>query len=308
MAKSKVIFLVLPHVHLMDLAGPDQVFLEAIGFGAEYEMVYCSNGQTADSSSHLPFGKLQHFEEVSAQSGDFLFIPGCELAYFLSDEFKAGYNLFAWIRKCYDGGATLASICSGAFALAQTGLLDGRPCTTHWKRTRELQQWFPKVQVVENVLFTEDDRIYTSAGIASGIDLALYLLEQRKGEWFAHQVAREMVIYTRRSGRQQQQSEWLSFRNHIHTGIHHVQDWLHEHLDTKMSLDELADKANMSTRNFTRIFKKETSLTVNQYISRLRKERISQLMKNPNLSRAEIARRCGLKSERQLGRLIRGKG
>lgn len=307
MSKTNVIFLVLPHVHLMDLAGPDQVFLEAIGFGAGYQLIYCSNGQPAGSSSHMPFGQLPHFSQVKVGEGDLLLIPGCELSYFQSDTFKNGYDLFSWIRLAYESGASVASICSGAFALAETGLLNGRPCTTHWKRTRELQQMYPQVQVQENVLFTEDERIYTSAGIASGIDLALYLLEQRQGEWFAHQVAREMVIYIRRSGRQQQQSEWLSFRNHIHTGIHYVQDWLHEHLEEKTSLDDLAEKANMSTRNFTRIFKKETSLTVNQYMTRLRKERIGQLMKNPDLTRAEIARRCGLGSERQLGRLIREK-
>lgn len=175
------------------------------------------------------------------------------------------------------------------------------------ERTKELQQLYPKAKVVENVLFTEDGNIYASAGIASGIDMALYIVEKIMGSFFAHKVARELVIYTRRSGNQHQHSELLNYRNHIHTGIHKTQDWLHENLHKKVSLKFLAGIANMSDRNFTRVFKKETSLTVNEYITLLRKEKITQLLNNPDMSRAQIAKQCGLKSERQVSRLINNK-
>lgn len=307
MQKTKVVFLILPHIHLMDLAGPDQVFLEAIGYGADFELHYCSPDTPVASSSELPFGKLKPYAETHLADGDLLLIPGCELSYFQSPQFTSNQSLFAWIRSCYEQGAFVGSICSGAFALAQTGLLNGKQATTHWKRTAELQELYPKIEVLENVLFTEDGRIFTSAGIASGIDLALHLVEQRMGQWFAHKVAREMVIYNRRNGNQQQQSELLQFRNHIHSGIHSVQDWLHENLHASPSLESLADRANMSSRNLTRIFKKETSLTVNEYITLLRKEKIRQLMNNPDITRDELARKCGLKSERQISRILNGK-
>src|SRR5262249_35897584 len=133
---------------------------------------------------------------------------------------------------------------------------------------------------------------------------ALHIVEQQKGQWFAHKVAREMVVYNRRAGNHKQLSELLSFRNHIHTGIHAVQDWLQENLHKKVSLKVLAEMANMSNRNFTRIFKKETTLTVNEYITLLRKEKISRLLANPDITRIEIAKKCGLKSERQISRIL----
>ncbi|HMS32975.1 MAG TPA: DJ-1/PfpI family protein [Ignavibacteria bacterium] len=304
MKKTKIVFLVLPYVHLMDLAGPDQVFLEAKGYDAPFEIEYCTTGSTLFSSSRLPFGKLKHFSKVKIKENDFLFISGAELRYLQSEDFKSNKSLFDWIRDCREKNIKICSICSGAFVLAESGILNGKECTTHWKRTDELQNLYPEAKVIENVLFTEDDNIYTSAGIASGIDLALHIVEQMKGDYFAHKVARELVIFSRRSGGQKQQSDLLNFRNHIHSGIHKVQDWLHENLHKKVSLTDLAEIACMSDRNFTRIFKKETSLTVNEYITLLRKEKIGQLINNPDISKQQIAKQCGLKSERHIRRII----
>ena len=109
----------------------------------------------------------------------------------------------------------------------------------------------------------------------------------------------------RRPGEQSQQSIFLSYRNHIHSGVHAVQDYLTENLHRKNPLSELAALANMSPRNFTRVFKKETGIAVGEYIARLRQERLQELSKNPDLSRAQLARQLGLKSERQVSRLIR---
>ncbi len=304
MKKTKIVFLVLPHVHLMDLAGPEQVFLEAIGYDAPFKIEYCSTENNISSSALLPLGALKHFSSIQLTAKDFLIIPGAELTYLQSKKFKTNKLIFDWIRDAKNSGVKICSICSGAFVLAESGILDGKECTTHWKRTKELQQQYPKVTVHENVLFTEYDNIYTSAGIASGIDLALHIVQQIKGEYFAHKIAREMVIYMRRTGQQKQKSDLLCFRNHIHGGVHKVQDWLQENLDKKISIANLAEMANMSTRNFTRIFKKESLLTVNQYISLLRKEKIQQLLANPDLSRIHIAMQCGLTSERQITRIL----
>jgi transcriptional regulator GlxA family with amidase domain len=159
-------------------------------------------------------------------------------------------------------------------------------------------------KVQENVLFTEDDGVMTSAGVASGIDLALHIVSTLTDDYFCFKVAREIVVYSRRRGNQAQQSVFLSYRNHIHSGVHAVQDWLQEHLHERALLENLAEIACMSTRNLTRIFKQETGITVHDYITILRQERISELLKNPDISRVQIAQQCGLQSERQISRLI----
>ncbi len=301
---TQFVFLLLPEVHLMDLAGPDQAIHEAIDYGADFEIKYCNLTDKVVSTSGLPIGKVQHFTEVSLHKGDYLFIPGANASYLQSAQFRKETQLFDWLRHIHQKGVNICSICSGAFALAESGLLDGIPCTTHFKKTIDLQAAFPKIKVCENILFTEHNGIYTSAGIASGIDLTLHLIEKLKGSHFAHLVARELVVYKRRNGHAKQESEFLQFRNHIHTGIHKVQDWIIDNINTKTNLSDLAEIANMSERNFTRTFKKETHITVNDYITLIRKEKINELLKNPDLSRLAIASRVGLQSERQVSRIL----
>lgn len=299
-----IAFIISPGTHFLDLAGPDQVFFEAIFYKAPFELEYCRYATEAGASSGLRFSNLKHYSEVALKKGDYIFIPGMNTDIIHQTSPDIMRSLFGWLSAAHTLGANLCSVCTGAFLLAAAGLLDNRACTTHWKYTQRLQREFPRLKVQENVLFTEKDGIFTSAGIASGIDLALHIVEKEMGAYFANKVARELVVYIRRDGNQSQQSVFLSYRNHLHAGIHTVQDWLTEHLDKKNALDELAELAHMSTRNFTRIFKKETGITIGHYIALLRKEKISELMKKPDLSRRQIARLVGLGSERQLSRLL----
>lgn len=303
----KFIFLVLPELHLMDLAGPNQVIHASTGYGAEFEIEYCSIDSLRaplKSSSGLPIGKLQNFSEVMLNAGDYLIIAGTSSSYLTSEEFTKETKLLNWIRDAHEQGVNICSICTGAFALGACGLLDGIKCTTHFSLTDYLQELFAMANVSENILFTESKGIYTSAGIASGIDLTLHIVEQLKGSYFAHLVARELVVYNRRTGNQKQHSEILDFRNHMHYGIHKVQDWLQENLHKKVNLLQLAEMASMSDRNFTRVFKKETGVTVKGYITILRREKIKTLSKNPDFSKTQIARKCGLLSSRQIFRIM----
>lgn len=304
MKKTKIIFVVLPKVHLLDLAGADQVFYEAIDYGLDIEVLHCSYGAPLETSTHIGLANLQHFSEIRVGEGDYIVIPGAELSFLNSAEMRTQKELFRWVADAHADGANVCSICTGAFFLAMAGLLDGKKCTTHWKRTAELQSQYPKLLVADNILFTEDDRIFTSAGVTSGIDLALHIVAKIKDDNISYKIARELVVYNRRSGNDAQQSVHLKYRNHIHSGVHRIQDWLHEKMETKMVLDDLAELACMSTRNMTRVFKKETGITINDYIHILRKEKINELLKNPDLSRRDIASQCGLKSERQISRII----
>lgn len=309
MMPIKFIFIISPRTHFLDLAGPDQVFFEAIFYKAPFELEYCSFADDqAGTASGLHFSHLRHYAEIEPQRGDYIFIPGMDIEVITNSHREAMPGLFRWLFAAYENGANLCSVCTGAFLLAAGGLLNGKTCTTHWKYTQKLQQAYPRVKVQENVLFTEKEGIFTSAGIASGVDLALHIVEKEMGAYFANKVAREIVVYIRRDGGQAQQSVFMSHRNHIHAGIHAVQDWLVDHLDHKATLAQLADLAHMSTRNFTRVFKKETGITPGDYLTLLRREKIAELLKKPDLSRRQIARQVGLESERQLSRLMKEGG
>lgn len=301
-------FLLLPQVHLMDIAGPNQTILEAIGYGADFNIVYCGINQAPVCSSGLAMVKPVHFSKMRLQKGDYLIIPGCNVAYLTSPEFRAEKELLQWVRNCHQAGVKLASICSGAYVLAECGLLNDIECTTHFKRTQQLQQEYPRVRVKENVLFTKTQDIYTSAGVASGIDLALYIVEQLVGSFIAHKVARELVIYIRRDGSDTQHSAFLKYRNHIHAGIHKVQDYIIENIHRKNQLHDLAAAACMSERNLTRVFRKEAGITINEFVNIIRIEKVNNLLHNPELSRKQIARQVGLESERQLLRILKQTG
>jgi len=304
---TKFTFLILPRINILDLAGANQAIHESIDYDADFGIEYCGIGETVITISGLPFGNVQHYSKVKLNTNDFLIIPGSAYSYLSSEEFLKNKKLFDWINLQYKNGVNICSICIGAFVLAESGLLNGKNCTTHFGKTKELQDRFPKVKVIENILFTDENNIYTSAGIAAGIDLALHIIEKLKGSYFAHMIARELVIYNRRNGNAAQESELLKCRNHIHTGIHKVQDYLIENISTKTKLSQLAEIATMSERNFTRTFKKETGLTANEFITNIRIAKAKELLKNPNFSKIEVANKVGLQSEKQLSRILKVK-
>ena len=302
--RTNFVFIILPQLHLLDLAGPDQAIHEAIEYGANFSIQYGCIENNIITTAGLPIGNITHYSKIKLKQGDYLIIPGSNATYLTSKKFKENKQFFSWIVANYNLGVNVCSICAGAFVLAESGLLNEIACTTHFKKTAVLQELYPLAKVQENMLFTEQNNIYTSAGIASGIDLILHIIEKLKGSHFAHLVARELVVYSRRNGSSAQLSDLLTFRTHIHAGIHRAQDHIIEHIHKKISLHALAQIANMSERNFSRIFKKETGITTNQFINKIRKEKIIELMKNPDWSRREVAQMVGLESEKQLTRIL----
>ncbi len=184
-------------------------------------------------------------------------------------------------------------------------LLDDRECTTHWRRTGELQLRFPKAKVLADILYVKSDNLYTSAGISAGIDLALGVLEFLKDSRFVHKVARGLVVYHRRAHSHSQQSIYLDFRNHINPKIHELQDYLIENLAKENSIETLAERVAMSPRNLSRVFKDTTGLTVVEFLTRLRKEHAKTLLNNPEYTIDYIASQCGYKTARQLQRILK---
>jgi transcriptional regulator GlxA family with amidase domain len=306
--KTTAVFAVPPYVHLLDFAGPAQVFYEAKDEGALLELKYIPTHRdhhTFPSSCGVQFTNLTDFSTISLQRGDLVFIPGLEFSYLKDPKFVREAGPFLeWINLQYDRGATICSICTGAYLLAEANLLDGKECTTHWKYLARFQKQFKKTMVVSNRLFVECDNIFTSAGVASGIDLALYILEKRYGSLFASKIGREIVIYFRREGNDPQLSIFLKYRNHLEDRIHVIQEWMTHHFHEKITTDQLAEKINTSARHLTRLFKETTGITISQYLEKLRIEHAVQLLRE-NYKVKMIANECGFQSTNQLRSLFK---
>jgi transcriptional regulator GlxA family with amidase domain len=301
----KLAFIVPPHVELLDLAGPAQVFTEARSQGLDAAIEFYSYNDYNTSTSGVSFGEIKSYKESDLKAGDFVFIPGTDHAYLQSDSFRAEKSFFTWLTQCADRKVNMCSICTGAFFLGEAGLLDGRECTTHWRRTEELKSRFSKAKVMADTLYVKSDHIYTSAGISAGIDLALAILEYLKGPHFVHKVARGLVVYHRRDPSHTQKSIYLDFRNHINPKIHEVQDFLINNLAKENSIETLAEMVAMSPRNLSRVFKDSTGLTIVEYLTELRRETAKTLLNNPDYTIEYIASQCGFKTSRQLQRILK---
>jgi transcriptional regulator GlxA family with amidase domain len=297
---QRVLVLIVPQVHLLDLSGPVQSFWEANGFGADYRLSYVSAAREARSAQGLLLAGLEPLPDPRPE--DLVLIPGMDST---SLDGLGRHVPAAWLRLAHERGARLASVCSGAFVLARAGLLDGRACTTHWKVAARLQRDHPRARVLENRLFVRDEGIVTSAGVASGIDMALSLLEEDHGPLLAARVAREMVVYIRRQGDREQQSVFLDYRTHLHPGVHRVQDWLVSRPDERPTLEALAERAQMSVRNLTRVFRRETGISLKEFAHRVKLQVARDLLRSPDLKVEAVASRCGFEDARQLRRLWR---
>lgn len=294
---QRIFFLIVPSVHLLDMAGPVQVFWEASGLGGAYEIRYCARRETIRSAQGLQLAGLEPLPDV--RSRDTILVPGLDSST-LGD---MSHVPVRWLREAAAAGALLGSICSGAFVLARAGLLDGRQCTTHWKVAARLQSEYPAARVVRNRLFVRDGSLITSAGVASGIDMALSMVEANHGPITAARVAREMVVYLRRSGESSQTSVFLDFRTHLHPGVHRAQDWLASHMEERPTIEQLAGVAGMSPRNLTRVFRQATGISVKDYVTRMRLEVAASLLRSPDYTLERVASECGFKDSRQLRRL-----
>lgn len=302
---KKIAFIIPPFVEVLDLAGPLQVFMEAKFYGFELDIEFYSYTKLTVSDSGLEFAKVAHYTEANLKEGDYIFMPGMNYDYVESMDFRAEKDFFNWLKELSDKNVLICSVCNGAFALGEAGLLKDTECTTHWRRIEELQSRFPNAKVHTDILFKKSNNIYTSAGISSGIDLALYILEELKGPLFTHKVARGLVVYSRRDHSHTQKSIYLDYRNHINPKIHEVQDYLIGHLSSKNSVEDLASLVSMSPRNLSRVFKENTGTTIVEYLTLLRKEFAKTLVNNPEYTIEYIASQCGFKTARQLQRILK---
>jgi transcriptional regulator GlxA family with amidase domain len=196
------------------------------------------------------------------------------------------------LRAAHDRGARIMSVCVGAFTLGAAGLLDGRPCTTHWMYADELADRFPLARVDPGVLYVDADPIITSAGSAAGLDACLHLMRKEWGARAANMAARRMVVPPQRDGGQAQFVRTPVPPSEAET-LNPLLDWIVEHLEQRHSVQELADHVHMSPRTFARRFRDETGTTPHQWITRQRVQRAEELLERTELSVEQIASEVG---------------
>lgn len=302
---TEVVFVLVPRLHLLDLAGAAQVFstaADALPEGA-YRLRYVAEEPEVATAQGIALRAETEWPLLGP--GDLVMVPGWR-----SPGTAGGPRLSPErerrLREHHESGGTVASVCSGAFALGRAGLLDGRRCTTHHALQDELARRFPRATVVRDVLYTEDERVVTSAGIASGIDLALHLVAVRHGPAAAARAAREMVVFARRNGQEPQASAMLRHRSHLSDAVHRVQDRIDAEFAEPLRLADLAARSGLSQRTLTRQFGEATGLTPLRYQSLLRLERAEHLI-GQGATVESAARAVGFADARMLRRLRSGR-
>lgn len=210
-------------------------------------------------------------------------------------------GLLGFLRQASVSARRTGSICSGAFVLGQAGLLDGKRATTHWAHARELQKLHPKARVEEDCIFIEDGNLWTSAGMTACIDLALALVEKDFGVELARQVARKMVVYHRRSGGQSQFSALLELEPKSDR-IQRALNYAKSNLKKELSVDELADAAHLSRRQFSRSFRLETGQSPARAVETLRVEAARDMIESGQLPIDVVARESGFADPERMRR------
>ena len=295
--------LAYPAVQLLDVTGPLQVFAsandhitEAGGVPPYVLRVVARGGQsvvTASAGLGIAAGPLPR----SGAAVDTLLVaggPGVDAA-------AADPVLVKWVSERTNKARRVASVCTGAFLLAASGVLDGRRAATHWSYCAELARRYPDVRVESDPIFVRDGSVWTSAGVTAGIDLALALVGEDLGRTTALAVARYLVVFLKRPGGQAQFSATLSLQA-AEDKFGALHDWIGKHLADDISLPALARQAGMSERSFSRRYAEATGLTPVHAVERLRVEAARRLLSESRLPVKRISQRCGFGSEETMRR------
>jgi len=288
----RIVVVVVPPVDELDLVGPLQVFNSVNRLAGRtiytIEVVTSADRLTVEGESGvLTFIARHHFKKVEGGCDSVLLVCG------LGNRSQRDAALSAWLNKMAAKVRRLGAVCVGAFLLAEAGLLNGRSATTHWKFGREMATRYPAVRVEHDPLWVKDGNIYTSAGISAGIDLALAWVEEDCGAGLAHEAARELVLFLRRPGGQPQVSVSLASQASEMMSIRELQMWIAEHLETRLSVDDLADRMAMSVRNFERVFTREVGTTPSQYVLQMRVEAARRLLELSDRGLKHVAAAAG---------------
>ena len=279
-----VAIVIHPGFQLLDAAGPTTAFEIAERFRpGSYDLALLApGGGEVESSSGFGLSA----EPLAEGSFDTVIVSGGEIV----RSTAAAQEIVAWLKRT--GARRIASVCSGAYLLAEAGLLDGRRATTHWNSTDDFARRYPKVTLDAERIFIRDGDVWTSAGISAGIDLALALIEDDLGLDIARRTAQQLVVHQRRPGGQSQFSGIVELGGR--TGrFAELIAWMRAHLAEPLTVERLADRAAMSPRNFARAFTTETGTTPAEAVERLRLETARTAVETSHAPLEHIAEAAG---------------
>jgi transcriptional regulator GlxA family with amidase domain len=300
MKSNLVVVVIYDTVRLLDVTGPLEVFGMANEHGADYVLRTASPGGTdVRTTTGTRLGADLALEEVDARQATVIVPGGPHWQATIADA-----PLLEQIRRLGAEARRTASVCAGAFALAAAGLLDGKRAATHWELADQLAWLYPQIDVDSDAIFVRDGSVISSAGVTSGIDLALALVEEDLGAEAARLVAKHLVVFMQRPGGQSQFSVRLGAARTRHEELHRLLDWITEDPAAEHSLPSLAERAGLSVRHLTRLFRDELGTTAAAFVEQTRVEAARQLLEGGTEPLDVVARKSGLGSSETLRRVF----
>ncbi len=287
MERRTVLIVLFDGVQSLDFTGPLEVFTGAASAvpGAYDIRTGSLDGSPVRTSSGLTV--VPDLALRGATAPHTLIVPGGEGTRAMDP------GVVEWLREAAPAALRLVSVCTGAYALAAAGLLDGRRVTTHWALCEGLAERFPAVEVDPDPIFIRDGTVSTSAGVTSGIDLALALVEEDLGREVALTIARYLVVFLRRPGSQRQFSVQLAAQSAQRRPLRDIQQYIAEHPGADLSVTALAERANLSPRHFARAFRDEIGTSPGRYVDQTRLEVARRLLEDTDDGIEEVSRACG---------------
>jgi transcriptional regulator GlxA family with amidase domain len=325
MNARRVVIIALPGAFSLDVLGTYEVFsaathllaLRALGqptidagvaaqlvaapLSYEVELVGAESGKV-DSLSNVGLFATRAISDLRGPI-DTLVVAGGDIARMLA-ALGANAEVSQALRRVAKRARRVVSVCTGSFVLASLGLLDGKRATTHWAACDLLQKQYPNVRVEREPIYSQDGRVYTSAGATTGMDLSLALVREDHGSELAREIARWLVLYVERSANQPQWSASLRAQASDREPIRDLVSWIAEHLTDDLSVTTLAARVGMSVRNFSRAFKRELDVTPAMYVEAVRVEAARGKLELGSASIAEVASRVGFGSVDTLRRAL----
>ncbi|GAC1451286.1 MAG: helix-turn-helix domain-containing protein [Steroidobacteraceae bacterium] len=297
-----VVFVLLPNVVLLDVAGPADAFRNAAArVPGSYRLRFVAPLAQLPAAVGLTLCELEPLPARLAP-GTIVVLTGVSAARIAPAEPAAG-RVIEWLRTGAAQDALLLCVCAGAVLAGHAGLLAGRDCTTHHAHIGELAAVEPRARVLDNRIFVADGPVFTSAGVTAGLDLALHVIGTQLGARVAAEVARELVVYLRRAGSDAALSPWVMHRNHLHPAVHRVQDAGARDPGACWTAHDLAALAGTSARNLARLFAGHAGCSPLDYVQLIRFAFARQLVIGSRLGLEQVAARAGFRSAAHLRRV-----
>jgi transcriptional regulator GlxA family with amidase domain len=298
-----VALLAVPDSQLLDIAGPFELFASARRPEAQSEPAYrvrlvALEGRRVMTEARLALDAQATIADLAPETVDTLLIAGGPGA--RRTDHRG--SLDAWIVATAQSARRVASVCTGAFLLARTGLLRGRTVTTHWYHAATLGDLHPDITVEADRIYVEDGRYWSSAGVTAGMDLTLAMIARDLGRREALRIARAKVMAMQRSGGQRQYSAELALQSAADARLAALQGWMFENLDRRLSVEELAARAGMTPRTFARRFRDAVGETPAAFVERARLDAARRRLERPDSAVEDVARRTGFSNAERMRR------